>query len=325
MGELGAIRTRHGPGPARPAVRVHEAVLGAKCAGRPGPWWPVLVAVLRPGATRSAATPATRWPRRGGRRRRDPAAHDQRELAQVIRRKSRCCGDRRRRVSLWRVGGPAVLRRADALGFGEGATWKSNSGPPKPSDRACRVRPVHIFSADTSRGPARLGVAATTRSTTPTGELLGIVDVRGGAPRTRDRGMVETGVGSESQLGGTPAGGAGRGPRHIVGTNGGPLNHRGRTTAGSRTTRASPRGTGSRARATPPAVPRPAGLPERLDEGWIVRTAGPELGIRRGWTARGRGCSRCPGDTLWRDVPMTRRHPELTLGRRGRGRDQRGG
>ncbi|WP_433718892.1 hypothetical protein ACQP2Y_31365 [Actinoplanes sp. CA-051413] len=326
MGELSAVRpgtdlSRH----ARELVRVHDAVLG----GRSAPARPRAVVarswsrVLRTGLDPDGANARDPHPREEvERRRRESPLHlIVGELAQVIRHVALLVVTDADGVILWRVGGPAVLRRADTLGFGEGATWtESTVGTNAIGTALVEAAPVQLFSAEHFEQAQHAWYCSAHPIHDPrTGELLGIVDVSGPALTLHPAiaALVETGVRlAESQLWRHHAARLDRLRRsaeHVVSTATGPLlvvddhgwvaHHTG---VAVRDRIAVPRAD------TALAVPGLGlCLPERLAEGWIVRPAGPAAGIRASLDCTGAPVLSVAGeDSLWR-APLTRRHAEI--------------
>jgi hypothetical protein len=326
VGEPSAVR----PGTdlsryARELVRVHAAVLGGgTAAARPRDvvarsWSRVLRIGLDPDGA-NARDPL--GPDEVERRRRASPLHlIIGELAQVVRHVALLVVTDADGVILWRVGGPAVLRRADALGFGEGAIWtESTVGTNAIGTALVEGAPVQLFSAEHFEQPQHAWYCSAHPIHDPrTGELLGIVDVSGPALTLHPAiaALVETGVRlAESQLWRHHAARLERLRRsaeHIVGTATGPLlivddhgwvAHNAGVAARDRI--AVPRAN------TALAVPGLGlCLPERLAEGWIVRPAGPARGIRARLDRAGAPVlSMAGGDHLWR-APLTRRHAEI--------------
>lgn len=326
MGEPSAVR----PGTdlsryARELVRVHDAVLGGGTApARPRDvvarsWSRALRIGLDPDGA-NARDPL--GPDEVQRRRRASPLHliiD--ELAQVVQHVALLVVTDADGVILWRVGGPAVLRRADALGFGEGAIWtESVVGTNAIGTALVEGAPVQLFSAEHFEQPQHAWYCSAHPVHDPrTGELLGIVDVSGPALSLHPAiaALVETGVRlAESQLWRHHAARLERLRRsaeHIVGTATGPL-----LVVDDHGWVAHNAGVAARDRIAVPrantalAVPGLGlCLPERLGEGWIVRPTGPARGIRARLDRTGSPVLSVAGeDSLWR-APLTRRHAEI--------------
>jgi hypothetical protein len=326
VGEPSAVR----PGTdlsryARELVRVHDAVLGGGTApARPRDvvarsWSRALRIGLDPDGA-NARDPL--GPDEVQRRRRASPLHliiD--ELARVVQHVALLVVTDGDGVILWRVGGPAVLRRADALGFGEGAIWtESIVGTNAIGTALVEGAPVQLFSAEHFEQPQHAWYCSAHPVHDPrTGELLGIVDVSGPALSLHPAiaALVETGVRlAESQLWRHHAARLERLRRsaeHIVGTATGPL-----LVVDDHGWVAHNAGVAARDRIAVPrantalAVPGLGlCLPERLGEGWIVRPAGPARGIRARLDRTGSPVLSVAGeDSLWR-APLTRRHAEI--------------
>jgi hypothetical protein len=326
VGDLSAVR----PGTdlsryARELVRVHDAVLGG---GSPPVRPRAVVArswsrVLRFGLDPDGANARDPLgPDEVERRRRESPLHliiD--ELAQVVRHVALLVVTDADGVILWRFGGPAVLRRADALGFGAGATWtESTVGTNAIGTALVEGAPVQLFSAEHFEQPQHAWYCSAHPIHDPrTGELLGIVDVSGPALTLHPAiaALVETGVRlAESQLWRHHAARLERLRRsaeHIVGTTPGPL-----LVVDDHGWVAHNAGVAARDRIAVPradtalAVPGLGlCLPERLAEGWIVRPAGPAHGLRARLDRTGPPVLAVAGaDSLWR-APLTRRHAEI--------------
>ncbi|AGZ43763.1 GAF domain-containing protein [Actinoplanes friuliensis] len=326
MGELSAISpgtdlSQH----ARELTRVHDAVLGGRRApGRPRAvvarsWSRVMRAGLDPDGA-NARDPFTR-DEVERRRRESPLSLIVGELAQVIQNVALLVVTDADGVILWRVGGPSVLRRADTLGFGEGATWtESVVGTNAIGTALVEAAPVQLFSAEHFEQAQHAWYCSAHPIHDPrTGELLGIVDVSGPALTLHPaiEALVGTGVRlAESQLWRHHAARLERLRRsaeHIVGTAAGPLlivddhgwvAHNSGVAARDRI--AAPRAD------TALAVPGLGlCLPERLAEGWIVRPAGAAHTIRARLDRTGSPLLSVTGaGSVWR-APLTRRHAEI--------------
>ncbi|TDP94923.1 GAF domain-containing protein [Labedaea rhizosphaerae] len=86
-------------------------------------------------------------------------------------------------VILWREGAPGVLRRADSLGFGQGATWtEDHVGTNAIGTALAEHAPVQLFSAEHfEQGQHPWYCTAAPLHDPRTGDLLGVVDVSGPA------------------------------------------------------------------------------------------------------------------------------------------------
>lgn len=319
MSELSAVRpgtdlSRH----ARELIRVHDAVLGGgQAAVRPRAvvarsWSRVMRAGLDPEGA-NARDPFTR--EEVERRRRESPLHliiD--ELAGIIQNVALLVVTDADGVILWRMGGPAVLRRADTLGFGEGATWtESIVGTNAIGTALVEAAPVQLFSAEHYEQAQHAWYCSAHPIHDPrTGELLGIVDVSGPALTLHPaiEALVATGVRlAESQLWRHHAARLERlrrsaehidGPLLIVDDHGWVAHNSG--------VAARDRITVPRANTTLAVPGLGLCLPERLAEGWLVRPAGPAHGLRACLDQT--GVLSVAGDTPWR-VPLTRRHAEI--------------
>jgi hypothetical protein len=319
VSELSAVRpgtdlSRH----ARELIRVHDAVLG----GGPAPVRPRAVVerswsrVMRIGLDpdrANARDPLTR--EEVERRRRESPLHlviD--ELAGIIQNVALLVVTDADGVILWRTGGPAVLRRADSLGFGEGAAWtESIVGTNAIGTALVEAAPVQLFSAEHFEQAQHAWYCSAHPIHDPrTGELLGIVDVSGPALTLHPaiEALVATGVRlAESQLWRHHAARLERlrrsvehlaGPVLVVDDHGWVAHNSG---VAARDRIAAPRA------GTTLAVPGLGlCLPERLAEGWIVRPAGPAHGLDACLDRA--GVLSVAGDPPWR-VPLTRRHAEI--------------
>jgi transcriptional regulator of acetoin/glycerol metabolism len=132
---------------------------------------------------------------------------------------------------LWRAGPSALRRRADALGFGEGALWTEAAvGTNAIGTALVEAAPVQLFSAEHFEQAQHAWYCSAHPVHDPrTGDLLGIVDVSGPALTLHPaiRVLVETGVRlAEVQLWRHHADRLDRLRRsaaHVAGTAGGPL------------------------------------------------------------------------------------------------------
>ncbi|MGI5479029.1 GAF domain-containing protein [Streptomyces lavendofoliae] len=84
---------------------------------------------------------------------------------------------------LWVEGHPATLRRADRMNFVAGARWaESAAGTNAPGTAIAVDRPVQVFAAEHFRRPVQSWTCAAAPVHDPrTGQLLGAVDITGGA------------------------------------------------------------------------------------------------------------------------------------------------
>ncbi|MEV8504669.1 hypothetical protein AB0368_07555 [Actinoplanes sp. NPDC051475] len=310
---------------ARDLRRVHHAVLsGGRTPLRPRAvversWARVLRAGLHP--DRANARDPYR-PDEVERRRRESPLHGViDELAHVIRDVALMVVTDADGVILWRAGAPATLRRADGLGFREGAMWtESVVGTNAIGTALVEAAPVQLFSAEHFEQAQHAWYCAAHPLHDPrTGELLGIVDVSGPALTLHPAiaALVETGVRlAESQLWRHHAARLDRLRRsaeHVAGAAGGPL-----LVVDDQGWVAHNRGVAGRDRIGAPragtalAVPGMGlCLPERLAEGWLVRPAGRPGGIRATLDLTGAPVLAVTGEgEAWRS-PLTRRHAEI--------------
>ena len=90
-------------------------------------------------------------------------------------------GDERGRL-LWVLGRPAVLRRAESIGFVEGAQWdERHAGTNAPGTALCLDAPVIIKSVEHFVRPVqRWSCAAAPVHEPGTGSVIGVIDVTGG-------------------------------------------------------------------------------------------------------------------------------------------------
>ena len=86
-------------------------------------------------------------------------------------------------IILWREGAPGVLRRADSLGFGQGAAWtEDHVGTNAIGTALAEHAPVQLFSAEHfEQGQHPWYCTASPVHDPRTGDLLGVVDVSGPA------------------------------------------------------------------------------------------------------------------------------------------------
>ncbi len=177
---------------ARALQRVHDAVMGgAEPPARPRAlvsrsWSRVLSFGLDP--TRANARDPLPWAEVERRRRASPLALVVDEIRAVLT----SVADASRFIVvvtdaegtiLWREGSAGVLRRADALGFTEGATWtEDHVGTNAIGTALAEQAPVQLFSAEHfEEGQHPWYCTASPVHDPRTGALLGIVDVSGPA------------------------------------------------------------------------------------------------------------------------------------------------
>ncbi len=177
---------------ARALQRVHDAVMGgAEPPARPRAlvsrsWSRVLSFGLDP--TRANARDPLPWAEVERRRRASPLTLVVDEIRAVLT----SVADASRfivvvtdaeGVILWREGSAGVLRRADALGFTEGATWtEDHVGTNAIGTALAEQAPVQLFSAEHfEEGQHPWYCTASPVHDPRTGALLGIVDVSGPA------------------------------------------------------------------------------------------------------------------------------------------------
>jgi hypothetical protein len=220
-------------------------------------------------------------------------------------------------VVLWRTGAASVRRRADGLGFSEGAPWTERAvGTNAIGTALVEAAPVQLFSAEHFEQAQHAWYCTAHPIHDPrTGELLGIVDVSGPAltlhPATVA--LVETAVRlAEAQLWRRHAARLERlrranehapGPVLVVDDHGWVAHSAG---VAARDRIGVPR------RDTALAVPGMGlCLPERLAEGWLVRPAGPRGGLRVTLDLRGTPRLEVRGDAEPWVAPLTRRHAEI--------------
>ena len=327
MSDFSAIRpgtdlTQH----ARELQLVHDAVIaGRRCAIRPRAvvarsWTRVMRAGLDPDRT-NARDPVDREDVER-RRRESPLTAVIGELAQVIKSVADASHflmvvTDPEGVILWREGAAATRRKADLLGFTEGAAWTEGIvGTNAIGTALVEAAPVQLFSAEHFEQAQHAWYCTAHPIHDPrTGDLLGIVDVSGPALTLHPAiaALVETGVRlAESQLWRHHAARLDRlrrsaehiaGPLLIVDDHGWVAHSSGVAT----------RDRIGRPRAdTALAVPGLGlCLPERLAEGWIVRPAGREHRLRATLDLRSAPLLEVRGDgEPWR-VPLTRRHAEI--------------
>ncbi len=184
-------------------------------------------------------------------------------------------------VILWREGSPGVLRRADVLGFTEGATWTEDHVGTNAIGTALAERaPVQLFSAEHfEEGQHPWYCTASPIHDPRTGALLGVIDVSGpaltlhpalialvdSATRLAEARLWRYHEESLHRLR--------RSAEHIIATTGGPL-----LLVDDDGWVAHHHGVLVRDRIAAPREDRPIAvpglglcLPERLAEGWLVR------------------------------------------------------
>ncbi|XVU28502.1 hypothetical protein ACQPZJ_16080 [Actinoplanes sp. CA-054009] len=221
---------------------------------------------------------------------------------------------------LWRAGPTALRRRADRLGFGEGALWTEAAvGTNAIGTALVEAAPVQLFSAEHFEQAQHAWYCSAHPVHDPrTGDLLGIVDVSGPALTLHPaiRVLVETGVRlAEARLWRHHADRLERLRRsaaHVAGTARGPLlivDDHGWVAHAS--------GVSARERIGAPSACAPLAVPgmglclaERLPEGWLIRPAGPQAAITATLDLS-LPLLEVRGDAEpWR-TPLTRRHAEI--------------
>ncbi|MFF5076164.1 hypothetical protein ACFY36_03875 [Actinoplanes sp. NPDC000266] len=223
---------------------------------------------------------------------------------------------------LWRAGPTALRRRADRLGFGEGALWTEAAvGTNAIGTALVEAAPVQLFSAEHFEQAQHAWYCSAHPVHDPrTGDLLGIVDVSGPALTLHPaiRVLVETGVRlAEARLWRHHADRLERLRRsaaHVAGTARGPLlivDDHGWVAHAS--------GVSARERIGAPSAGAPVAVPgmglcraERLPEGWLIRPAGPHAAITATLDPAGSPpLLEVRGDAEpWR-TPLTRRHADI--------------
>lgn len=319
---------------ARTLLRVHDAVLsGQRTAERPRAlvqrsWSRVLAAGLDPdGANLRAQVGVDALDQR----RRASALHDVApDLVSMIESVADASAfllvvTDADGVILWREGAARVRRRADDLGFSEGATWtEDHVGTNAIGTALAEQAPVQLFSAEHFEQAQHPWYCTAHPIHDPrSGELLGIVDVSGPALTLHPAiaALVETGVRlAESQLWRRHAERLDRLRRsseHLLAASAGPLlvvDDNGWVAGAS--------GVSARDRT---AVPQPGTtlavpglglcLPERLTDGWLLRpvstasSAGSAIAASLDLTDQPVLEVRGP-DQSWR-VPLTSRHAQI--------------
>ncbi|MDQ0380527.1 hypothetical protein FB470_004521 [Amycolatopsis thermophila] len=224
-------------------------------------------------------------------------------------------------VILWREGTPAVRRRADDLGFFEGAEWtEERVGTNAIGTAIAEAAPVELLAGEHFEQDQHPWYCTASPVHDPrTGELLGVIDVSGPALTLHPAigALVETGRRfAEAQIWrwhqhrldrlrqvGEPLLAAG--PAIVVDDHGWVAASAG-VSVGDRI--AVPAG------GEPIAVPGlGACLPERLGEGWLIRPAGPGRRVTLDLDLSGTPLLTLQGgDTGWRR-PLTRRHAEILV------------
>lgn len=227
-------------------------------------------------------------------------------------------------VILWREGASSVRRRADVLGFSEGALWTEGQvGTNAIGTAIAEQAPVQLFSAEHFEAQQHPWYCTAAPLHDPrTGELLGVVDVSGPALTLHPAitALVETAVRlAESRLAQLHAERLERLRRaseHVIGTTSGPLlvvdddgwvAHRSGIAVRDRIAAPQPEMT--------LAVP---GLgvcvPERLDGGWLVRPAGGERRLLAVLDVAGLEpvLEVTSGTAPWR-LALSRRHADILL------------
>ena len=223
---------------------------------------------------------------------------------------------------LWRAGPVALRRRADVLGFGEGALWTEAAvGTNAIGTALVEAAPVQLFSAEHFEPAQHAWYCSAHPVHDPrTGDLLGIVDVSGPALTLHPAigALVETGVRlAELQLwrhhterldrlrrSAEHRTATARGPLLVVDDNGW-VAHAGGVAVRDRI--------GAPREGAPLAVPGLGlCLAERLPEGWLVRPSGPHTAITATLDLSGAApLLEVRGDgEPWR-TPLTRRHADL--------------
>jgi hypothetical protein len=221
---------------------------------------------------------------------------------------------------LWRAGSVALRRRADVLGFGEGALWTEGAvGTNAIGTALVEAAPVQLFSAEHFEQAQHAWYCCAHPVHDPrTGELLGIVDVSGPALTLHPAigVLVETGVRlAEVQLWRHHADRLDRLRRsaaHVAGTTRGPLlivDDHGWVAHAS--------GVAVRDRIGAPRAGTPLGVPglglclaERLPEGWLVRPAGPHAAISATLYSKTSILEVRGEGEPWR-TPLTPRHADI--------------
>ena len=220
-------------------------------------------------------------------------------------------------VVLWRAGTAGVRRRADALGFAEGATWTEGQvGTNAIGTALVEAAPVQLFSAEHFEPAQHAWFCVAHPIHDPrTGALLGVADVSGPALGLHPAigALVETAVRlAEAQLWRHHTIRLDRlrraaeqlaGPLLVVDDDGWVAHNAG---VAARDRIAAPRA------GTAVAVPGLGlCLPERLADGWLVRPADRRAALRATLDLRGAPVLAVAGaGEPWR-VPLTRRHADI--------------
>ncbi|MEV4315100.1 transcriptional regulator [Actinocrispum sp. NPDC049592] len=232
-------------------------------------------------------------------------------------------------VILWRSGTPAVRRRADALGFFEGADWTERRvGTNSIGTALAEAAPVELLAGEHfEQGQHPWYCTATPVHDPRTGELLGVIDVSGPALTLHPAigALVETGrLLAESRLWryhqerlerlrtvGAPV--LTSGPALVVDDHGWVAAAHG-VAVGSRI--AVP------VAGQPLAVPGlGACVPERLADGWLIRPSSADRTVTLVLDLTGTPQVRLSGgDADWRRT-VTRRHAEILVLLHRAGRD----
>ncbi|NNG39469.1 GAF domain-containing protein [Flexivirga sp. ID2601S] len=192
-------------------------------------------------------------------------------------------------VILWRKGAPAVRRRADELGFCDGARWTEEAvGTNAIGTALAEASPVQLFSGEHFEQAQHPWYCTAFPIHDPrTGELLGIVDISGPALTLHPAigALVETAVLlAESLLHRHHAASLERlrqAAEPVVAAAGGPA-----LVVDDAGWVAHSLGVSTRDRIAVPSADRPLAvpglglcLPERLDHGWLVRPSGGDRGV----------------------------------------------
>ncbi len=225
-------------------------------------------------------------------------------------------------ILLWREGSPGVLRRADSLGFSEGATWTEDRVGTNAIGTALAERaPVQLFSAEHfEEGQHPWYCTASPIHDPRTGDLLGVIDVSGPALTFHPAiiALVETATRlAEAQLWRRHEQSLQRLRRsaeHVLATTSGPV-----LLVDDEGWVAHYSGVLVRDRIAAPRADRPLTIPglglcvpERLGAGWLVRPGGRAATLSA--TLTGAGSSSvlevAAGDGGWR-VALTPRHASI--------------
>jgi hypothetical protein len=224
-------------------------------------------------------------------------------------------------VILWRQGSPSIRRRADTLGFTEGADWtEQRVGTNAIGTALAEAAPVELLAGEHFElGQHPWYCTASPVHDPRTGELLGVIDVSGPALTLHPAigALVETGCRlAESELwrhhqqrldrlrrSAEPVLAAAGGPALLLDDDGW-VAHAAGIAPGRRI--AAP------AAGQVLAVPGwGACVPERLADGWLVRPAAPDRDVRLDLDLGHTPALRVQtGDTDWRR-PVTPRHAEI--------------